>query len=1154
MADPIRILFVGQSDTDVPLLRQELQTIGYQPYVKRVASGRGMRSALAADEWDAVLSDILLKRFSAEAALKIMTEVGPEIPFILLCDSADAPTVASLLKAGANGFVQKREMTWLLPTLERGLREARIRRQRTKALDDLRQAKSKAEKTEALLKDALESIDDPFALFDQKGRLVTFNGAWEQLYRESADLLVPGIKFEELLRSRAEHGLTRGLTGAIEAWVRERMSKFWRREGPVEHVFPGGTWWRFSEHRTAQGGVAQIATDITSLKVHEQELRESEERFRKVFESTAIGSVIVGCNGRFRLVNPAFEEMLGYSEDELLSMTLLDVTHPDDREAAKRWAKRMSVGETDHVQMEKRCIRKDGRATWVSVTTSVVRNAQGRPDYMITQILDITERKQAEEALRESEERFRDLVEASSDWMWETDADDRFTYISERLFEVLKLGPKDVLRRTSEEIAARSGLPADWAGKQEDFMARRPFRDTQCSWRDRRGHLRALRLSGRPRRDDDGSFLGYRGTGSDVTAEVQAKERETLIQQRFLQAIETVPVAFALFDPEDRLVVSNGQYRALASEKIRKHLKPGLHFEDLLRREIAAGAIPEAREDPEGWLNERLERHRNPTDGFEIRRSEGWIAVHEHRTSEGGTLIVCHDITERKRTEESLRRLSTAVEQSPAAIVITDPRGRIEYANPTYAQKTGYGLDEAVGQIPAFLNCEVTDPTPHKRVWKAVQGGREWRGELRNRRKNGELYWSSVALSPIRGDGGRVLNFLAIAEDTTDKRLVDDQLRHAQKLEAVGTLAGGVAHDFNNILTGILGHCQIAIEKLPDDSNLRFNLDQIMGASDRARDLVQQLLAFSRRKEAVLEPVNMHTVVDEAMKLVHASTPSTIRLRWHAPPEAGAAMADATQIHQVLLNLCSNATDAIGTDTGTIDVSVDSVKYSNGVAVSGYDLPPGQYVRLRVQDTGCGMDNYTLSRVFDPFFTTKAVGSGTGLGLAAVHGIVQDHGGGLQVESEPDKGSTFTILLPAAHSSEEPAAPKDKTSFAGTERILLVDDERMVVQSMGGYLEHFGYRIEALTSANAALALFKSMPDEFDLVVTDQIMPGMTGEDLAQRLTEIRSDIPIILCTGYAPPVSEKATQAVGFREIVHKPVEPSELGRVIRQTLDAVA
>jgi CheY-like chemotaxis protein len=263
-------------------------------------------------------------------------------------------------------------------------------------------------------------------------------------------------------------------------------------------------------------------------------------------------------------------------------------------------------------------------------------------------------------------------------------------------------------------------------------------------------------------------------------------------------------------------------------------------------------------------------------------------------------------------------------------------------------------------------------------------------------------------------------------------------------------------------------------------------------------------------------------------------------------------LADPTQIHQVLLNLCSNAADAIGEAAGTIDVSVEDVVTAEPIAVAGYDLAPGRYARLSVTDSGCGMDAYTLTRAFDPFFTTKPVGSGTGLGLAAVHGIVQDHGGGIEVETAPGKGTRFGIYLPYARAGMTKDVKKVRTEFSGTERILLVDDERMVLQSIGTYLEHFGYKVEALTSPAAALAIFQSMADQFDIVVTDQVMPNMTGDVLARKLRELRPDIPIILCTGYAPPASAQARKSVGIDEVVRKPIEPSELGNIIRRILDA--
>ena len=1006
--------------------------------------------------------------------------------------------------------------------------------------------------------------------------------------------------------------------------------------------------------------------NITERKRAEEALRWSEWDLRGILDNMIDTFFRTDREGRVIMISPSVSDLAGITPEEMLgrhfSEFFADPATPTDLMTLLD----ENGGKLDGYEVLLR--HRDGTELWALTTARRYFDEDGDVAGIEGVAHDITIRKRAEQALKESEDRFRDFAEASSDWMWETDTDNRFTYVSDRLVDMLGIPHDAIVGHRMETVGNPLIHPADWSAHRETIARRHPFRDLQYSLKDRHGEVRIVRASGKPRFGRDGEFLGYRGTANDVTAVVTAAERETLIRRQFLDAIETVPVSFALFDANDRLVLWNRRYQLHAAPETK--LMVGMTFEEIARllADVRMGGASAA--ERESAVQQRLERHRNPSAPFILQRGNDWFQVREHRTPDASTLLVvvdigdlrraeealreaqaslesvlsaapvalwaldsegrftlargmglldsrsnpndvlgrpiadfygaygeiieatnrtlrgetvhatavvggryfalryqplvredgtsrgcvgvAIDITERRQAEENLRKLSLAVEQSPAATLITDPAGIIEYANPRFYETTGFTASEIIGRTPAFLKSEDADSEQFDRMWETLRAGREWRGELRNRRKNGEIYWSSTAICPITNASGEVTHFLSVAEDTTEKRRMDEQLRHAQKLEAVGTLAGGVAHDFNNILTGILGHCQIAIEKLAPESDVQFNLDQIMVASDRAKDLVQQLLAFSRRREANLKPVSLHAITDEAIKLVHASIPSTITIRWSIPEDAATVLADPTQIHQVLLNLCSNAADAIGEAAGTIDVSVEDVVTAEPISVAGYDLAPGRYARLSVTDSGCGMDAYTLTRAFDPFFTTKPVGSGTGLGLAAVHGIVQDHGGGIEVETAPGKGTRFGIYLPYARAGMTKDVKKVRTEFSGTERILLVDDERMVLQSIGTYLEHFGYKVEALTSPAAALAIFQSMADQFDIVVTDQVMPNMTGDVLARNLRELRPDIPIILCTGYAPPASAQARKSVGIDEVVRKPIEPSELGNIIRRILDA--
>jgi PAS domain S-box-containing protein len=377
------------------------------------------------------------------------------------------------------------------------------------------------------------------------------------------------------------------------------------------------------------------------------------------------------------------------------------------------------------------------------------------------------------------------------------------------------------------------------------------------------------------------------------------------------------------------------------------------------------------------------------------------------------------------------------------------------------------------------------------------------------------------------------------------------QLRKAQKLETIGTLAGGIAHDFNNILTPIFGYVEMALRKLPPESGVRDSLEHVILAADRARELVEQILAFSRQVEQERRPLRIHLIVREALKLLGASLPSTITIRERVDPEAGLVLADATQIHQVVLNLCTNAYHAMREEGGVLEVDLRALEESDPVIEARSDPGAGRYVLLAISDTGHGMDRETRDRVFDPFFTTKAAGEGTGLGLAVVHEIVGRHGGEIQVESEPGRGTRVRVLLPRIEDEPHREALPAEALPEGHERILIVDDEEEIAVLGKEMLEGLGYEVTVSTSSLEALETFRGDPAGFDLVVTDQTMPGLTGQELARRLLELRPGLPVILVTGFSERIVEEEVRALGVRELASKPLAFRDLGRTIRRVLD---
>jgi len=390
-----------------------------------------------------------------------------------------------------------------------------------------------------------------------------------------------------------------------------------------------------------------------------------------------------------------------------------------------------------------------------------------------------------------------------------------------------------------------------------------------------------------------------------------------------------------------------------------------------------------------------------------------------------------------------------------------------------------------------------------------------------------------------------------------ERKQAETRLRHTQKTEAIGTLAGGIAHDFNNILTAILGFANLVQDELSKNSELWAEQHEVIKAANRAKELVKQILAVSRQTEHGREPIQVHLIIKEALQLLRPSIPATIEIHSDIDPASGYVMADPTQIYQIIMNLCTNASHAMQERGGELHISLSPMELNEEqkrLHEIGPDLPAGKYLKLVVRDTGIGIAPDVLDKIFDPYFTTKRKGEGTGLGLAVVQGIVKTYGGDITVASNLGQGSTFTVFLPRIEidMNKKPEEDEDSSFPEGNERILVVDDEEPVAGVIDRLLTSLGYQVTIRTKSPEALQLLQNQPDQFDLVITDMTMPGMTGDELAEKLLELRQDLPIILCTGFHALIDEKRAKAIGIREFIFKPFSKGTIAETVRRALDS--
>jgi len=500
---------------------------------------------------------------------------------------------------------------------------------------------------------------------------------------------------------------------------------------------------------------------------------------------------------------------------------------------------------------------------------------------------------------------------------------------------------------------------------------------------------------------------------------------------------------------------------------------------------------------------------------------------------------------------ESRERFRALSENAPDIIFTVGIDGAFTYINPSWEKILGHTKDEVVGKhFNDFVKEGDADNFIYhsKEVIENKTTIKDFVGTLIH--KNGTEHIFNMNGAPNFDSDGNVIGLVGVFKDITLHRKLEVDLRQAQKMQAMGTLSGGIAHDFNNILTPIIGYTELMMSTIPDESQTKWMLERVINASYRAKDLVKQILTFSRQTEQERKPVQINLIIKEALRLLRASLPVTIEIRQNIECIAS-VLGDPTQIHQVFMNLCTNAGHAMQEEGGVLEVSLSEVELDAVFAQRYQNIVPGPHVRMTVADSGHGMTSEVMERIFDPFFTTKSRAEGTGMGLSVVHGIVKNHDGVISGYSEPGKGSIFHVYLPVLTEDTTSADDTNKPLPTGDERILFIDDEETIIEIGAHVFGSLGYAVTTENNSLDALALFNSKPDDFDLVITDMTMPEMTGEKLAHEMLQTRPDIPIIICTGYSAQMTQEKAHDIGIRAFVMKPILKGEISRTIRNVLD---
>jgi len=913
--------------------------------------------------------------------------------------------------------------------------------------------------------------------------------------------------------------------------------------------------------RDTQGtplSVVGVSRDISERKRAEEALSARDALLATIYRAAPVGIGVVSAQRIITWANEHMSEMTGYSLAELQGMPAREI-YPDEEEFVR-------VGREKHAEVRAKGVgsvetvwrRKDG--SLINVKLSSAQLAEDFNQGLVFTALDITRLKDAQDELKASLARLQILYDRSPVMLHSVDKNFRLISVNERWLEVMGYQRGEVIGRSFGDFLTPESREYAIGKAWPKFLHEGSAKDVSYQMIKKNGQVMDVISNASSERDQDGKVLRTLSVVEDVTQRKRAERELRLSQEKFEKAFRSSPVWVAITSVQDgRFLEVNDSFSQITGYTREEAVGRTSH-------DLGFWPGPDDRK-----LALDIYRRQGYFRDLEVKMRYKDGKVHTLLWSadpieyEGGHcwINVLTDITERKEAELALRESEKSVrllfEQMVSGFalheIICDQVGepvdfRYLDANPAFERHTGLNrrdiLEKTAKEVLPGIDQELIAA-----YGEVALSGQPKQMEYYS--KDLDRHYEISAFCPRRGQFAVTFSDVSSRKKTEEqKAALEAQLLQAHKLEAIGTLAGGIAHDFNNILSAIIGYTELVLDDLPPHSEPASNAAQVMQAGLRARDLVKQILAFSRRSEQQRHPLRITPLIKEALKLLRSSLPATIQLVSHLPSKEPTVLADPTQVQQVLMNLCTNAAQAMHPQGGVLRVELYEELLPLGDLTRTWDIQPGNYLVLEVRDSGHGIETEALDKIFEPYYTSKEPGEGTGLGLAVVHGIVTSHGGAIQVSSQPGRGSVFRVFLPA--SDEEPARldrPSSEPFAGGHERIMFVDDEESLCRAWSFKLRGLGYKVRYFSDPHKAEAAFRQDPSRYDLLITDQTMPGLLGSDLIRRLMETRPDLPVILCTGHSQTIDERRAREMGANAFLMKPYTSRRLAKTIRQVLD---